>query len=79
MGVHIRDKKLVITTRQKTFHFDLPKDIDNNLKYKIETIIKHYEFLAEYKIKIRLGNYCPNIGMKTIFMNTENSKINEPN
>ena len=27
---------------------------------------------------MRLGNYCPNISMETIFINTENSKTNEP-
>ena len=26
---------------------------------------------------MRLGNYCPNISMETLFMNTENSKRNE--
>ena len=26
----------------------------------------------------RLGNYCPNISMKAIFMNTENTKMKEP-
>ena len=26
---------------------------------------------------MRLGNYCPNISIKTIFMNTEKSKTNE--
>ena len=25
-----------------------------------------------------LNNYCPNISMETIFMDTENSKVNEP-
>ena len=27
---------------------------------------------------MRLDNYCPNISMETTFMNTENSKTNEP-
>ena len=27
---------------------------------------------------MRLDNYCPNVRMKAIFMNTENSKPNEP-
>ena len=27
---------------------------------------------------MRLDNYCPNISMETIFMKTENSKLNEP-
>ena len=33
------------------FEFDLPKDIDGNLKYKIEFIIKIIKYLAENKIK----------------------------
>ena len=40
MGVHIRDNKLVIITEQKTFHFDLPKDVDIDLKHEISFIIK---------------------------------------
>ena len=27
--------------------------------------------------KTRLVNYCPNISMETIFMNTENGKTND--
>ena len=27
---------------------------------------------------MKLDNYCPNISMETIFMNTENSKMSEP-
>ena len=30
------------------------------------------------KERTRLDNYCQNISMETIFMNTENSKTNEP-
>ena len=41
MGVHIRDNKLVITAVPKTFNFDLPKDIHNNLNHEIDPIIKH--------------------------------------
>ena len=41
MGVIINDNKIVITTRPKTFHFDLSKDVDNNLQLKIDFIIKH--------------------------------------
>ena len=32
MGGHIKDNKLVIITKQKTIHFVIPKDFDNNLK-----------------------------------------------
>ena len=33
------------------FDFDCPKDVDENLKHKIEFTIKSNEFLAENKIK----------------------------
>ena len=54
MGAHIGDSKLVITTEPKTIHFDLPKDVDKNLKYEIDFIIKHNELLAEHSIKSKI-------------------------
>ena len=33
------------------FHFDWPKNVDENLKHKIKFIIKSNESLAENKIK----------------------------
>ena len=33
------------------FNFDWPKDVDENLKHKIEFTIKSNEYLAENKIK----------------------------
>ena len=44
---------------------------------KLIFIIKHSQPLAEHTIKTRLVNYCPNISIETIFMNTGNSKANE--
>ena len=41
MGVYLRDNKLVITTEPKTFHFNLPKDVDTNLKHEIDSVIKY--------------------------------------
>ena len=49
MGVHIGDNKLVVKTGQKIFYFDLPKDVDKNLIYEIDFIIKHDELLTEHK------------------------------
>ena len=57
----------------KTFYFDWSKDVDENLKHKIEFIIKSSESLAENKQKTRLNNYYPNTSTKTIFLNTKNS------
>ena len=39
----------------KTFHFnfDLPKNVDRNLKHETEFIIKRNESLADHKIKKR--------------------------
>ena len=51
MRVHIEDNKLVIIAEPKTFHFDLPKDVDKNLEHEIDFIIKHNEFLAEKTIE----------------------------
>ena len=39
MGVYIEDNKLAATAELKTFHFDLPKNVDNNLKHEINSII----------------------------------------
>ena len=76
MGVQTDKNKLLIT-KPKTFHFDLPKDFDYNLKHKIDNVMKYFELLTKQRIKkMRFGNYCPNISMETIFMNTENSKRN---
>ena len=60
------------------FNFDQPKDLDKNLKYEIEFIIKCNESSAQNKLKMRLNNYCQNIIMETIFMDTKKSKANEP-
>ena len=78
MGVIMKFNKLIIMTELKTIHFDLPKDVDNNLKRKIDFITKHNEFLTVHKMKTKLVNYCPNINMEAIFMNTKNSKTSEP-
>ena len=44
---------MIVTRDPKTFcfNFDLPKDVDENLKHEIEFIIKTNESLAENKIK----------------------------
>ena len=31
MGAYVKDDKLAIITEPKTVHFDLSKDVDNNL------------------------------------------------
>ena len=54
MGVYTGDNKFIETTRHKTFHFDLPKDADNNMKHKTNFIIKHNELLADHTIKIEI-------------------------
>ena len=74
MGVYIDLNKTVIIN----FGFDLPKSFEEHLEHEIDSIIRRNGFLAEQRIKTRLTNYCLNISMETIFMNTENSKTNEP-
>ena len=46
-------ENMVVIRDPKTscFNFDWPKDVDENLKYEIEFIIKRNESLAENKIK----------------------------
>ena len=51
MGVHIEGNKLAIKTDTKTFHFDLPKNVDSNLMLEIDFIIKHDELLGKNTIK----------------------------
>ena len=72
------DNQLAITAEPRTFHFDLPRDADINLTHEIY-FIKHNGLLGEHTIKNsffkrQLLYKC----METIFMNTENSKANEP-
>ena len=45
--IEIRDPKT------SCFNFDLTKDVDENLKHKIEFIIKSNESIAKNKIKKR--------------------------
>ena len=45
----------MITTRPKTFHLYLLKDVDKKLKHKIEFIIKRNRYFAKHKIKNEIG------------------------
>ena len=56
------------------FHSDLPKDLDDNLKNKIDFILK--QWISQHKVKTRLVDDCLNRTMEAIFMNTESSKTN---
>ena len=49
--MNIEDSMLVIITEPKIIRFDLLKDVSNNLKHEIDSIIKHNEYLAENTIK----------------------------
>ena len=51
------------------FDFDQPKYVDENLKHKTELIIN---------LTMNLQLKITNISMETIFINTKNSKTNEP-
>ena len=48
----IMEENMIVIRDPKTFYFgfDWPKDVDNNLKYEIEYIIKSNESLAENKV-----------------------------
>ena len=47
------EESMVVTRESKTFYFDFdwPKYFDENLKHKIEFIIKSNESLAKNKLK----------------------------
>ena len=69
---HYNDRKKYdcgYRTQKFYFYFYWPKNVDENLKNEIEFIIKSNESLAENKIKKET---------EQVFMNTENSKTNEP-
>ena len=51
MGAHIEYIKLIVIKERKTFHFDLPRDTENNLMHEIASIIKHNKILPEHTIK----------------------------
>ena len=52
----IMEENMIVMRNLKTFYFnfDQPKDVDEDLKYEIEFIIKSNESLAEDKIKINI-------------------------
>ena len=46
--MYIYDNKVVIKeTKTFHFHFDLPKDVDKNLKHEIDHITRHNRYLAK--------------------------------
>ena len=47
------EENMILIKEHKTFYFDFdwPKDVDENLKHKIEFIIKNNESLVENKTK----------------------------
>ena len=49
----IMEENMIVIRAHKTFcfSFDLPKDVDKNLKLEIEFIIKNNESIAEIIIK----------------------------
>ena len=46
--------------------------------YDVDFIIKQNKFLAKQTISTRLVDYCSNMSIEMIFMNTESNKTNEP-
>ena len=72
----IMGENITVIRDPKTFcfHFDWPKDGDENLKHEIEFILnKKLNKKRDWTKYIYV-----NISMATILMNTENSKMNEP-
>ena len=53
------EKHMTRNPKTLSFNFDWPKDVDENLKHKIDIIIKRNESLAENKVKRTiLNNDC---------------------
>ena len=54
--IKIMEENMIVIRHPKTFYFDFdwPKDVDENLKHKIEFIIKSNEYLAKNKIKNKI-------------------------
>ena len=44
-------ENMIVIRDHKTFYFDWPKDVDENLEHEIEFIKRSYEYLPENKIK----------------------------
>ena len=55
MGVHIDKRKFLMTTKPKTFHFDLPKDDNKNLKHETNFIIKYNDILHKHTTKNKIS------------------------
>ena len=49
----------IIEPKNFCFYFDLPKDVNKNLKHQIELVIKHNESLAEnyFEVEINLKSF----------------------
>ena len=49
------DRLCLIITEPKTFHFDLPKNIDENLKHENDFILEYNKFSTEHTIKSEIS------------------------
>ena len=49
------DRLCLIITEPKTFHFDLPKNVDENLKHENDFILKYNKFSTEHTIKSEIS------------------------
>ena len=73
------EENMIVITDPKTFcfNFDLPKDVDKNLKREIEFIIKSNESLAEIMIKNEIEKLLLKYKHGNRKKTAENSKIQE--
>ena len=56
MGVHISDDKSVVSTAHKTFHFDLSKDVYNDLKHEICSEAQKSVLNLSYRLHLKSSN-----------------------
>ena len=57
MGVYFDDNKLVIIAEPRSICFNLINKTDNSLKHEINYVIKDKGYLAEQKIKSKIGHF----------------------
>ena len=63
MGVHISDDKSVVSTAHKTFHFDLSKDVYNDLKHEICSEAQKSVLNLSYRLHLKSSN--KHVALKT--------------
>ena len=72
----VMEENIIVIRDLKTFYtgFDWPKDVDENLKYENEFIIKSNKSEADNKMKNRIEQLLSDVNIETLFLKKENGK-----